>query len=160
MLHSNIPSIENNFLAPHAQLMDSSFKKLLGYSLINSTAELLAQDLFKAPFALLSHNNDPEPLLNYANLTALKLFELNWQQLIMLPSKYSAETINQLERKRLLDQVSVAGFINNYSGVRISSTGKRFLIQRAIVWNLNDSKGVYQGQAACFSNWDFLPEKV
>jgi len=156
MLHPHIPSLENNFLTPHAQLMYSSFEKLLGYPLINATAELLAQNLFEAPFALLSHTNDSEPLLNYANLTALKLFELEWQQLITLPSKYSAETVNQLERKKLLDQVSLVGFINNYSGIRISSTGKRFLIQRAIVWNLNDAKGIYQGQAACFSTWNFL----
>jgi hypothetical protein len=40
--------------------------------------------------------------------------------------------------------------------VRISSTGKRFLIKEAIVWNLVDDKGDYQGQAAAFSKYQDL----
>ncbi|MFI3122781.1 MAG: MEKHLA domain-containing protein [Methylococcales bacterium] len=53
-------------------------------------------------------------------------------------------------------QVTADGFIDNYQGVRISKTGKRFKISNAIVWNLVDDNGIYQGQAACFSDWEFL----
>jgi hypothetical protein len=52
--------------------------------------------------------------------------------------------------------VTANGFINDYQGVRISKTGKRFQIRNAIVWNLTDSAGIYQGQAACFADWEFL----
>jgi hypothetical protein len=33
------------------------------------------------------------------------------------------------------------GFIDDYAGVRIARTGRRFLIQRATVWNLTDDQG-------------------
>jgi hypothetical protein len=55
-----------------------------------------------------------------------------------------------------MHQVTTRGFITDYQGVRISRTGKRFAIRNAIVWNLTDSSGVYQGQAACFSDWTAL----
>ncbi|MDP3837486.1 MAG: MEKHLA domain-containing protein, partial [Methylococcales bacterium] len=78
------------------------------------------------------------------------------QQLINLPSRASAEPINQAARAELMHQVTTRGFITDYQGVRISRTGKRFAIRNAIVWNLTDSSGVYQGQAACFSDWTDL----
>ena len=40
------------------------------------------------------------------------------------------------ERARLLETVARRGFIDDYSGVRISKTGRRFRIIRATVWNL------------------------
>jgi hypothetical protein len=49
-------------------------------------------------------------------------------------------------------------FIDDYSGVRVSSTGRRFLIERATVWNLVDARGAYRGQAAAFSDWTPLSE--
>jgi len=49
------------------------------------------------------------------------------------------------------------GFIDDYSGIRISSTGRRFHIRQAIVWNVLDEDGRYAGQAATFSSWEFLP---
>lgn len=153
------PNAENHYLAEHTQLINNSFQNLLGYPLINAVAENsynLAECLFKAPFVLLSHNTDADPLFNYANAKGLELFELNWQELIKLPSRLSAEPVNQAERDRLLALVSANGFINNYQGVRISKTGKRFLIRNAIVWNLTDATGIYRGQAACFSDWEFL----
>lgn len=152
------PTTDNHYLAEHIQLISKSFKKLLGYSLIDVDIDdkSLAEHLFHAPFALLSHNTAADPLFNYANAKALELFELNWQELINLPSRLSAEPVNQAERDRLLAQVTAKGFINDYQGIRISKTGKRFQIRNAIVWNLTDAAGIYQGQAACFSDWTFL----
>ncbi len=152
------PCAENHYLADHTQLINNSFQKLLGHPLINLSNgnNNLAEQLFNAPFALLSHNAATDPLFNYANTKALALFELNWQELINLPSRLSAEPVNQAERDRLLALVSANGFISDYQGVRISKTGKRFLIRNAIVWNLHDEAGIYQGQAACFSDWKFL----
>lgn len=150
------PRAENQFLNAHALLMNRSFQRLLGYPLLNIDDNKLAEALFYAPFALLSHNTDDEPLFNYANAKGLALFELDWQQLIQLPSRSSAETINQAERDKLLAQVSMQGFIKNYQGIRLNSSGKRFLIQNTIIWNIHDEQGCYQGQAACFDKWSFL----
>lgn len=152
------PSEKNHYLAEHIQLINKSFQRLLGYPLINADVDErnLAERLFNAPFVLLSHNTAADPVFNYANAKGLELFELNWQELINLPSRLSAEAVNQTERDRLLALVTANGFINHYEGVRISKTGKRFQIRNAIVWNLMDSAGLYQGQAACFSEWQFL----
>lgn len=150
------PTADNHYLADHIQLITSSFQKLLGYPLLDVDNKNLPECLFNAPFVLLSHNTAVEPLFNYANAKGLELFELNWQELINLPSRLSAEPVNQAERHRLLAHVTAKGFIKDYQGGRISKTGKRFQIRNAIVWNLTDSAGIYQGQAACFSDWTFL----
>lgn len=152
------PATNNQYLAEHVQMISDSFQKLLGYPLI--TADLdgnsLAERLFNAPFALLSHNADADPLFNYANAKGLELFELTWQELIVLPSRLSAEAGNQAKRDKLLAEVAARGFVDDYQGVRISKTGKRFQIRNAIIWNVTDSNEIYQGQAACFSDWTFL----
>jgi hypothetical protein len=158
MENLTLPSAENNFLVQQITLIADSYQRLLGYPLLANDIESipLAEQLFHAPFALLSHNNEADPLFNYANAQALKLFEFDWQELIALPSRLSAEPINQSARAELLAQVNAHGFIKNYQGIRISKTGKRFKISEAVVWNLVDDKGTYHGQAACFSDWTFL----
>lgn len=150
------PSPDNHYLSEHAELISRSFTKLLGYSLL-AHSDNLAEQLYHAPFVLLSHNTDPDPLFNYANAQGLQLFELNWQELITLPSRASAETINQAARAKLMSQVTAQGFMTDYQGVRISKTGKRFSIHNAIIWNLTDELGNYQGQAAYFADWRLLP---
>ncbi|HSG71683.1 MAG TPA: MEKHLA domain-containing protein, partial [Planctomycetaceae bacterium] len=66
--------------------------------------------------------------------------------------------VHRDERARLMQRVTDEGFIDDYSGIRISATGKRFLIRRAVVWNLADADWRYVGQAATFSEWEFLGE--
>jgi len=61
-----------------------------------------------------------------------------------------------VERARLLQAVTSQGFCEGYSGVRISKTGQRFLIQDVTVWNVTDNQGQYYGQAAIYSRWQFL----
>ncbi len=145
-------------LIAHSQLMTTSFKRLYKHQLTNSQldGQALVEDLFNAKFALLSHTKDADPIFNYANRTALNLFEFDWEELMTVPSRLSAEPINQAERAKLLEQVSSHGYIDDYQGVRISKTGKRFQIRNAIVWNLIDDNDTYQGQAACFSDWEFI----
>ena len=50
------------------------------------------------------------------------------------------------------------GYIDDYSGVRISRTGRRFLIERATVWNLTDDRDQLCGQAATFHEWRYLAD--
>ena len=73
------------------------------------------------------------------------------------PSRLTAEPVHRDERARLLKRTTEDGFVDDYRGIRISRTGKRFQIHQAIVWNLLDTSGVYRGQAATFSEWDPLP---
>jgi len=152
------PDQTNNYLAEHIDLLAWSYLQLLGEPLLANQKQgiSLAEQLFSAPFVLLSHNTSVDPFFNYANKTALNLFEIDWQELIRTPSRLSAEAINRKQRELLLAQVTEFYFIKNYSGIRISQTGKRFKINNAVVWNLIDSEGSNHGQAACFSDWRFL----
>jgi hypothetical protein len=113
----------------------------------------LAEALYQAPFVVLSHGIEPDPIFNYANLTAQRLFEMTWAQMTSMPSRLSAEPVSREERARLLAAVSERGFIDDYCGVRVSSSGRRFLIEQATVWTLTDAQGRPAGQAATFANW-------
>jgi hypothetical protein len=62
--------------------------------------------------------------------------------------------VHRDERRRLLDEVGKNGFIENYSGIRISKHGRRFRINRATVFNLLDENGTYVGQSATFADWE------
>jgi hypothetical protein len=149
---------ESEFYEKHAKLLYQSFERCTGSPLVPLVpgTEKVVEVLFNAPFALVSHGTEEDPVFNFGNNTALKLFELTWEQFTSLPSRKSAEPVNREERRRLLEQVTQQGYIDDYSGVRISSTGQRFLIQQATVWNLIDKEGKYHGQAAVFDQWTFL----
>ena len=75
-----------------------------------------------------------------------------------MPSRLTAEAPDRAARARLLAQVAAQGFIDDYAGVRISRAGKRFLIERATVWNLTDDQGRLCGQAATFQTWRLLAD--
>ena len=152
------PTEKNSFLVEHVVDMRNSYRQLLLKDLIPdipSDAQFALQ-LFYAPFAVVSHDTASDPVFNYANLKALELFELSWEDFTGLPSRLSAEPVNQAERDRLLAEVTEKGYIDHYQGVRISSTGKRFLIRNAVVWNLFDKNQCYKGQAARFDQWTIL----
>ena len=145
------------FQLEHAGILNKSYQRLIGKELLagfENDAQF-AKALFHAPFAVVSHNTAADPIFNYANLTALRLFAMDWGEFTQLPSRLSAEPVNRAERQRLLAEVSAHGYIDNYQGVRIAKTGQRFLIKNAMVWNLFDELG-YKGQAACFAEWEFL----
>lgn len=72
------------------------------------------------------------------------------------PSRLTAEPMNREERARMLEQARTHGYISDYRGIRISLSGKRFLVERATVWNLHKTDGTPLGQAATFSDWTFL----
>ena len=94
--------------------------------------------------------------MNYGNRAALALWEMSWVELTRTPSRLTAEAPNREERARLLEAVTRCGFIDDYSGVRISKSGRRFRITRATVWNLLTEDGKPCGQAAMFDRWEYL----
>ncbi|MEJ2043233.1 MAG: MEKHLA domain-containing protein [Reinekea sp.] len=152
------PDPENNYLAEHAELLISSYHRLTGKDLVNNelTGIKKYKALYEGTFGLLSHNTEDDPIFNYGNRTALDLFQMDWQEFTQLPSRKSAEPVNRAERQQLLDRVTSDGFIDDYCGIRISSTGNRFWIENATVWNLINDKSVYCGQAAVFHRWTIL----
>jgi len=105
---------------------------------------------------VVSHGIETDPILNYGNRMALDLWEMAWEQLVETPSRLTAEPINRAEREWMLEQARARGYIDTYRGVRISGTGRRFLVENALVWNVLDSRGQRIGQAATFSQWAWL----
>lgn len=150
------PGPDNNYLANHVALLLSSLKEVTGRDLIDPQAEPLetARQLYEAPFFVASHDTSGDPILTYGNRFAQELFEMSWDEFTSTPSRFTAEAPNREERAKLLAEVTANGFIDNYSGVRISSTGNRFRIKKATVWNLIHPDGSSAGQAATFSNWE------
>jgi hypothetical protein len=158
MTSANEPSEANNFLAAHANRLIASLRRWTGRDLVDRGLSPVeqARRVFHASFVVLSHDPSPDPLLNYANLAGLRLFELAWEELIRLPSWQTAEPVHREERARLLETVTRQGYIDDYRGIRISRSGRRFWIERATVWNLLDENDTPCGQAATFSEWQYL----
>ncbi|MFM0075959.1 MEKHLA domain-containing protein [Paraburkholderia sediminicola] len=133
------------------KLLSMSYRRLLGKPLVASDipAEEAAVWLYeKAPFGLLAHNTEPDPVFVYGNRKAQELFEYSWNELTALPSKLSAEAPDRDARQAFLEQVQRHGFVAAYRGVRVAKSGRRFWIENAVVWQLHDETGRYCGQAA------------
>ena len=59
-------------------------------------------------------------------------------------------------RRKFLQQAAEQGFVENFEGIRISRTGRRFVIKEVTLWNLADEEGNYCGQAATYARWEWL----
>lgn len=153
------PCAANDWLGAHVERLCTSFTRLTGRELLPAPAHgTRGHAAWQAPFALLSHGVEADPLFNYGNRTALALFELDWPAFVLLPSRASAEAPRQEARAELMRKVLEQGFIDDYSGVRIAASGRRFVIENATVWNVVDETGHLHGQAATFATWRDLPD--
>ncbi len=153
-----MPDSVSPWLSQHVTLLCESYQHWTGQCLLPpeiSPAAAVAA-LHAAPFALVSHGVQPDPVFNYGNQLALDLFEMTWDEFTTLPSRLSAEVGQQDARRQLLAEVSARGYSDNYAGVRIAKSGRRFMIRDATVWNLSDTAGVYRGQAAIVRAWQTL----
>ena len=105
----------------------------------------------------MSHDATDDPVFNYASKAALDLFEMDWDAFTSTPSRLSAEPGERDARAELLRRVTDDGYVDDYEGVRVSSTGRRFMVRDAYVWNVYDGDA-YVGQAALFrrSNCEML----
>jgi hypothetical protein len=144
----------------HSQLLLDSYQRWLGVKLIDrgDSIEEQAQRLFEAPFVVVSHGTQTDPILNYGNQAALDLWDMDIDTLLETPSRLTAEPVHRDERALLLERTTRDGYVDDYRGIRIARSGRRFLIERAIVWNLVDACGQRAGQAATFSEWTWLNE--
>ena len=138
------------------RLLTGSYQRLVGKLLVNAehSVERAVHWLYdEATFCVLAHDTVADPHFIYANRAAQRCFGYSWDEFLTLPSRLSAEQPNRAERQRLLDAVTRQGFIADYTGWRISKTGRRFLIEDGTIWQLIDELGVIHGQAATFSRW-------
>lgn len=137
------------------QLIIDSYARLTGHALLSESATC-PETLWHAPFAVIAHSTEADPIFFYGNKTAIELFETDAASLIAIPSRHSAKPVNREERARLFERVAQAGFIDDYAGDRITTTGREFRIEQATVWNLLDENNEIQGQAARFDSWLWL----
>ena len=141
----------------HLFYLTKSLKDLAGIDLLGDiSAKNLKEYFDNQNFVLVSHGTQDDPILNYGNKTALNLWKLTWEEFTNTPSRKTAEAPLREERQKLLDRVTNFGYINDYSGIRIASDGKRFRIDKAIVWNIYNENKTKIGQAATFSEWQYI----
>ncbi len=155
---ADIPAPYRARLVARSGVILDSYRRLIGRDLIARSGDAGedAARLCAAPFVVLSHGTQADPLLDYANAAALALWEMPLEQLIGMPSRQTAEPINQEARERFLQQSRQRGFATGYEGVRIAASGRRFRIEDATLWNLADAEGRAAGQAATFARWTHL----
>ena len=137
----------------HSELLLSSFERVVGQPLIPNlaeTPELRAQQIFEAPFVVVSHGTEADPIFNYGNQRALELWETTWETMTQMPSRLTAEPMNREERSHVLSETARQGYVTGYAGVRISTAGRRFRILDVTIWNVIDGEGVKRGQAATY----------
>lgn len=149
-----------DFLARHVVLLQRNLQRLTGRTLYDATLSpsQALEWLDVAPFGLVSHGAEADPVFNYANHTALQLFGMTWEAFTRMPSRLSAGPVEREARARLLERVSRDGFIDDYAGIRVAADGRRFMIEQAMVWDLQDDSGQPYGQAAWIPRWHVLPD--
>jgi hypothetical protein len=149
---------QQKLVIDHSLRLLHSFHRWTGKPLLAVEGEpaTIAKALFHAPFVVVSHGTEADPVLNYGNQMALKLWEMDWPQFTQTPSRYTAEPIEREERNCLLQRAREKGFIDDYEGIRISSSGRRFQISQVVLWDVLDEMGQRCGQAATFDRWAFL----
>lgn len=141
------------------RILAASFERLLGRPLapgLPAEGGALAQALYDAPAVIVSHGTEPDPVFWFANRAAQALWEMDWERFTRTPSRLSAEPDERAMRDALLQRAVARGYIDDYRGVRVSATGRRFLIEDVILWDLADEQGVRHGQAATFARWRYL----
>jgi hypothetical protein len=151
------PWTDESWIRRSFELM-SSFEVLLKRPLlpVQGTESQQAHQLFFAPYVIVAHGTEDDPILNYANQMALQLWEMDLATILKTPSRETAEPVHRDERADMLTRTSRDGFIDDYQGIRITASRRRFLIAQAIVWNVTDNEGNNSGQAATFANWEML----
>ncbi|MET3105675.1 hypothetical protein AAKU58_000488 [Oxalobacteraceae bacterium GrIS 1.18] len=140
----------------YSDLLVASFAQMTKRRLVEGGADL-SRRLFEAPFALVSHGTEEDPIFKYANRTALTLWGMSWEEFTVMPSRLSAEPMLQAERNQLLEEAQRKGYVDTYQGVRIAKDGRRFTIKDTVLWNVADAWNIRQGQACVIYRWDYLP---
>lgn len=130
-------------------VLAASYERLAGEPLVAAGPDL-AEALWRHAAAIVAHDTAEDPIFFFGNQAALIAFEMDFSTLTGLPSRLSAEPGRRAEREALLARVAATGMIRDYSGIRIAASGRRFPIDKTVVWNLVDETGKAMGQPAMF----------
>lgn len=134
-------------------LLDS-FRRWTGRDMIpriGPSEDLLA--LWNFPHVVVAHGNQADPAFIFCNRVALELWEMSLDSFLGMPSRLTAEPMHRDQRQRILETTRRQGYVDDYCGVRISRTGKRFKIEDALLWMVLNRSGESIGQAATFHKW-------
>jgi hypothetical protein len=153
-----IPLWQQPAIVRQTQVILNSYHRHLAKELIERSGDEIdeAQRLFEAAFVVVSHGTQGDPVFNYGNASALALWEMNFEHFTSTPSRLTVEPDQREERAKLLQRTTLVGFSDDYSGIRIAKSGRRFRIRNTTVWNLIDEAEQYAGQAATFGEWEML----
>ena len=147
------PSSLNDWQSDFVARVVAGFDRATGGDLVREAGldpAALGRSAWGGSFALLCHSNDA--ILTYANRFALDLWEMDWALMRVTPSRETAPQEDRATRAALLDEVARHGFIRNYTGRRVSRTGRHFLIENATVWPMRDAAGAVFGTGAFFQS--------
>lgn len=143
----------------HLQLVEAivaSYADTVGGQLISPGSTGLIEALMNAPFVVLCHDGGLDPRFIYANVSAARLWRMDRQDMIGMPSRLSAPPELRAERSQMLAQAARDGLVRGYTGQRVASDGTRFVIRDAMLWNVKLPGGGV-GQAVTFASFDELP---
>jgi hypothetical protein len=141
-----------------AERLERAHRRLVGRELpgVPAHSGRVAEDVWESDAVVVAHGTQADPVLCYGNRAGLALWARSWEEFTRTPSRFTAEEPERGGRARLLAAVSARGFIEDYTGVRITGDGRRFRIHRATVWNFSDEADLPAGQAATFGEWEWL----
>ena len=135
------------------QYMLDSHRQYVGNELIERSAdpEVDAQRLFDLDAVVLSHDGGADPRFVYANLAAARLWRMEVDELVGMPSRLSAPPNHRDERQAMLQQAAKDGVLHGYAGTRVAKDGTLFVIEDATLWTVDYPHG--SGQAVVFRSW-------
>ena len=70
-----------------------------------------------------------------------------------LPSRLSAEAPIAPSAKRCWTKLRATASCRAIAALRVAKSGRRFIIEDGVVWELIDREGMRHGQAATFLSW-------
>lgn len=77
----------------------------------------------------------------YANAAALTAFELRLADAPGFATSRTAEPADRGDRRAALARADEAGLLRGYSGIRVSTAGRRFEIHDGRIWTVLDDAG-------------------
>ena len=153
------PDVSNQYCREHVSILLSNLKRWTGFDLTQEYSisdEELGKGIFEAKFCLLSSDLSADPILNYGNQIALDLWEMTWEELTSTRSRDTAKPDRQSDRDELMRQVNEKNFVTGYSGMRVSKSGREFMIKDVTIWNLFDDDEKKYGRAAWFKDIEHI----
>lgn len=135
-----------------AYILDSH-RQYVGTELIARSADPVvnARRLFDLDAIVLSHDGGTDPRFVYANLAAARLWRMDVDELVGMPSRLSAPPNHRDERQTMLQQAAQDGVLHGYAGTRVAKDGTLFVIEDATLWTVDYPHG--SGQAVVFRSW-------